>query len=77
VPAEAGLADEMQLEVSQTITRMAAVLEKLDYLQGLGVNAIEFMPWTQWPGTGYNWGYEPQDFFAVAYPTLSIPPTMP
>ena len=47
---------------------LTAVLEKLDYLQGLGVNAIEFMPWTQWPGTGYNWGYEPQDFFAVAYP---------
>jgi pullulanase/glycogen debranching enzyme len=47
---------------------LAAVATKLDYLQGLGVNAIEFMPWTQWPGTGYNWGYEPQDFFAVAYP---------
>jgi pullulanase len=26
------------------------------------------MPWTQWPGEGYSWGYEPQDFFAVAYP---------
>ncbi len=47
---------------------LAAVLDKLDYLQSLGVNAIEFMPWTQWPGTDYNWGYEPQDYFAVAYP---------
>lgn len=47
---------------------LAAVVDKLDYLQSLGVNAIEFMPWTQWPGTGYDWGYDPQDYFAVAYP---------
>jgi len=47
---------------------LAAAVSKLDYLQDLGVNAIEFMPWTQWPGTGYSWGYEPQDFLAVAYP---------
>lgn len=46
---------------------LAAVLDKLNHLQALGVNAIEFMPWTQWPGTGFNWGYEPQDYFAVAY----------
>src|SRR5437868_14506157 len=26
-----------------------AVWDKLDYLQHLGVNAIEFMPWTAWP----------------------------
>jgi glycosidase len=45
-----------------------AALDRLDHLQALGVNAIEFMPWTQWPGIGYNWGYEPQDCFAVAYP---------
>jgi pullulanase len=51
--------------------------ENLDYLQKLGVNAIQFMPWTQWPGERYNWGYEPQGFFAVAYPyTLNpIDPT--
>jgi pullulanase/glycogen debranching enzyme len=47
---------------------LAAVVDKLEYLKSLGVNAIEFMPWTQWPGTGYNWGYEPRDYFAVAYP---------
>jgi hypothetical protein len=47
---------------------LAAVRDKLDYLQGLGINAVEFLPWTQWPGTGFNWGYEPQDLFAVAYP---------
>jgi pullulanase len=25
------------------------------------------MPWTQWPGDAYNWGYEPVSFFSVAY----------
>ena len=47
---------------------LEAVRDQLQYLQDLGVNAVEFMPWTQWPGTDYNWGYEPQDYFAVAYP---------
>jgi pullulanase/glycogen debranching enzyme len=26
------------------------------------------MPWTPWPGAGYNWGYEPQGYFAAAFP---------
>ncbi len=44
-----------------------AVQDKLDYLQNLGVNAIEFMPWTPWPGGGFSWGYDVKDFFAVEY----------
>lgn len=44
-----------------------AVQDKLDYLQTLGVNAIEFMPWTPWPGSGFSWGYDPKDFFAVGH----------
>jgi pullulanase len=44
-----------------------AVREKLDYLQELGVNGIEFMPWTSWPGGGFSWGYDPVQFFAVEY----------
>ncbi len=45
-----------------------AVTEKLDYLQKeLGINAIAFMPWTAWPGEGYNWGYEPFQYFSVEY----------
>jgi pullulanase/glycogen debranching enzyme len=45
-----------------------AVTEKLDYLQNeLGINAIVFMPWTAWPGEGYNWGYEPFQYFSVEY----------
>jgi 1,4-alpha-glucan branching enzyme len=41
------------------------VLDKLDHLIGLGVNAIEFMPWTAWRGGAFNWGYDPYLFFAV------------
>ncbi len=46
---------------------LTAVREQLGHLERLGVTGIQFMPWTQWPGEGYNWGYEPQDYFAVAY----------
>ena len=47
---------------------LAVVRDKLAHLQQLGVTGIQFMPWTQWPGEGYNWGYEPQGYFAVAFP---------
>lgn len=33
------------------------IISKLDYLADLGVNAIELMPVTQFPG-GRNWGYD-------------------
>jgi 1,4-alpha-glucan branching enzyme len=44
-----------------------AAVDKLDYIQDLGFNAILVMPWTAWPGGGFNWGYEPFLYFAVAY----------
>jgi pullulanase len=47
--------------------RLAIVRDKIDALADMGVTAIQFMPWTQWPGENYNWGYEPQDYFAVAF----------
>lgn len=40
------------------------VFERLDYLQNLGVNAIEFMPLCEFDGN-YNWGYSPNHYFAV------------
>ncbi|AFL75608.1 alpha-amylase family glycosyl hydrolase [Thiocystis violascens] len=46
-------------------TPVDAFRERLDYLQELGVNAIEFMPWTAWPGSGFSWGYDPVAFFSV------------
>jgi len=40
------------------------VIEKLDYLCDLGVNAIEIMPVKEYPGD-YSWGYNPRYFCAV------------
>jgi 1,4-alpha-glucan branching enzyme len=40
------------------------VIERLDYLQGLGVNCIEIMPATEFPGA-YSWGYNPSNPFAL------------
>lgn len=39
------------------------VIEKLDYLKDLGINAIELLPVNEAPGD-YNWGYIPSYFFA-------------
>jgi 1,4-alpha-glucan branching enzyme len=41
-----------------------AVRAKLDYLQDLGVNAIELMPLHEFP-MDYSWGYNPRYHFAV------------
>ncbi len=40
------------------------VIEKLDYLCELGINAIELMPIKEYPGS-YSWGYNPCYFFAT------------
>jgi 1,4-alpha-glucan branching enzyme len=40
------------------------VVEKLDYLCELGINAIELMPIKEYPGD-YSWGYNPRYFFAT------------
>lgn len=40
------------------------VIEKLDYLCEIGVNAIELMPLKEYPGE-YSWGYNPRYFFAT------------
>jgi pullulanase len=44
-----------------------AVHDRLNHLTELGINCIQFMPWTQWPGHGYSWGYEPQAYFSLAF----------
>jgi 1,4-alpha-glucan branching enzyme len=43
--------------------RYTHVIEKLDYLRELGINAIELLPVNNTPGD-YNWGYIPSYFFA-------------
>jgi 1,4-alpha-glucan branching enzyme len=47
------------------------VVEKLDYLSELGINAVELMPVKEYPGD-YSWGYNPRHFFA---PESSYGPT--
>jgi 1,4-alpha-glucan branching enzyme len=41
----------------------SAVRERLDYLKGLGINAIELMPIKEFEGN-ISWGYNPAFFFA-------------
>jgi 1,4-alpha-glucan branching enzyme len=43
--------------------RYKHIIEKLDYLTDLGINAIELMPIKEYPGD-YSWGYNPRYFFA-------------
>lgn len=40
------------------------VIEKLPYLQALGINALELMPVKAFPGD-YSWGYNPAHPFAI------------
>lgn len=43
-----------------------AVVDKLDVLASLNINAIEFMPWIAWPDdVAFSWGYDPAYFFSV------------
>ena len=39
-------------------------MEKLDYIKGLGVNAVELMPVQEFDGNN-SWGYSPSSFFAL------------
>jgi 1,4-alpha-glucan branching enzyme len=43
--------------------RIADVMDSLDYLQELGINAIELMPIMEFDGNN-SWGYAPNFFFA-------------
>ncbi|BAQ65350.1 alpha-amylase family glycosyl hydrolase [Geminocystis sp. NIES-3709] len=40
------------------------IIEKIDYLCELGINAIELMPVNEYPGD-HSWGYNPRHFFAT------------
>lgn len=42
---------------------LQAVIDSLDYLKKLGINAIELMPVTEFDGND-SWGYNPNHFFA-------------
>jgi 1,4-alpha-glucan branching enzyme len=59
--------DDFTAQYRNARAPLDAVWDKLDYLQTLGVNAIEFMPWTAWPEGGFSWGYDPYAFFTVEH----------
>ena len=42
---------------------LKSLMKRLDYIQNLGVNAIELMPVCEFDGN-YNWGYSPNHYFA-------------
>lgn len=59
--------DDFTSEWRGTRAPIDAIHDKIDYLLGLGINAVEFMPWTAWPGGDFSWGYNPLLFFSVEY----------
>ena len=48
---------------------IAGLMERLDYFEDLGVNAIELMPVTEFDGND-SWGYSPNHFFALVNESL-------
>lgn len=42
----------------------SSIIDRLDYLENLGVNAIELMPITEFEGN-ISWGYNPTHYFAL------------
>ncbi|HEX8459204.1 MAG TPA: alpha-amylase family glycosyl hydrolase [Pyrinomonadaceae bacterium] len=59
---------------------LETVVRKLDELVRLGINAIEFMPWTAWayaddPGRDFSWGYNPVQYFSVSHRYTHNPST--
>jgi 1,4-alpha-glucan branching enzyme len=51
--------DDFTKEYVRNRAPIDAVIEQLNYTRDLGFNAIEFMPWTAWPGYNFSWGYNP------------------
>ena len=42
---------------------LKGLMKRLDYIQNLGINAVELMPICEFDGN-YNWGYSPNHYFA-------------
>src|SRR3954469_21475550 len=54
--------DDFTKEYLNNRAPLDALLDKIDYLKDLGINAVEFMPWTAWLGDDFSWGYNPYAF---------------
>ena len=58
--------DDFTKEYRGNRSAIDAVVDKLDDLKSLNINAIEFMPWISWPDdAAFSWGYDPAYFFSV------------
>jgi pullulanase len=58
--------DDFTKEYRGTRAPIDAIRDKLDLVQALNVNAIEFMPWIMWPDdVSFSWGYNPGYFFSI------------
>jgi 1,4-alpha-glucan branching enzyme len=55
-----------ELQVEEFNSTFDGVTDRVDYLQGLGVNCLELMPITDVPQI-FDWGYGPLHFFAPEY----------
>lgn len=64
---ELHIGDWTSQRIQQGEAPVDCIARSLDYFDNLGVNAIEFMPWTAFPPGEYSWGYDPVDFFSVEY----------
>jgi len=60
-----------ELHIGTFAKTFAGAVQKLDYLKGLGVNAVEVLPITQNPlfadhtPADHDWGYDPVQLFAI------------
>jgi pullulanase len=66
--------DDFTKQYRRTRAPIDAIHDKLDLVQSLGINAIEFMPWIAWPDdASFSWGYDPAYFFSVESAYVSDP----
>jgi maltooligosyltrehalose trehalohydrolase len=63
IPLETAIIYELHVGTFTAGGTFQAVIDKLDHLQSLGVNAIELMPVAQFPGER-NWGYDGVSLYA-------------
>jgi pullulanase len=65
--------DDFTREYREARAPLDAVEDKLEDLRELGINAIEFMPWTAWNSDEFSWGYNPYAFFTVEHAYYNDP----
>ena len=55
---------EIAVNKSENRGKYAGIIDAIGYLKELGVNAVEFLPISEFNDGGYSWGYNTQSFFA-------------